>query len=77
MPPDHQRDPERDRAHWWSKILSFIKEVTKHGLTPKQLGRELSKAFAKQQIEEIISALKKAAELLGKEPPDFPPAAFP
>ena len=77
MPPDHQRDPERDKPHWWEEILNLIKEITKHGLSPKQLGRELSKKFTKEQVDAIIAALRKAAELLGKDPPDFPPVAFP
>ncbi len=77
MPPDHQEDPERDRPHWWKEVLNFIKEVAKHALKPKQLGRELSKEFTKEQIQEIIAALKRAAEFLGKDPPDFPPAAYP
>ncbi len=77
MPPDHQGDPERDRPHWWKEILNFIRQVSKEGLTPKQLGRELSKRFTKEQFDAIIAALKKAAELLGKDPPDFPPVAFP
>jgi hypothetical protein len=78
MPPDHQDEPpERNRPHWWKEVLNFIKEISKHGLSPKQLGRELAKKFTKEQIEAIIAAIKKAADLLGQDPPDFPPIAFP
>jgi hypothetical protein len=77
MPPDHQNDPERDKPHWWTEVLNFVKQITKHGLSPKQLWRELSKEYTREQIEAIIAALRKAAEALGKDPPDFPPVAFP
>jgi hypothetical protein len=77
MPPDHQQDPERDRNHWWTEIVNFVRQVRDQGLSPKQLGRELSKKFTKEQLDAIVAAIKKAAELVGKDPPDFPPVAFP
>jgi hypothetical protein len=77
MPPDHQNDPERDRPGWWKEVLNFIRQISDEGLTPKQMGRELAKKFTKAEFEAIMAALKKAAEFLGKDPPNYPPVAFP
>jgi hypothetical protein len=77
MPPDHQNDPERDRPHWWKEVKNFVKQIKDQGLSPKQLGRELSKRFTKEQFEAIMKALKDAAKKMGEDPPDFPPVAFP
>lgn len=81
MPPDHQRDPDRDKKHWCGEIKNLIKEIAKHKLTPKQMWRELSKKYTKEQIEEIIATLKKVAstfrEVLEEDPPDYPPVALP
>jgi hypothetical protein len=77
MPPDHQEDPEPTRPHWWGEIKNLIKLISKHGLSPKQLWRELSKRFTREQLEQILSALKDAAKKMGEDPPDFPPIAFP
>lgn len=77
MPPDHQQDPERDRPHWWKEIKNFVKQIRDKGLTPKQLWRELSKRFTKEQLQEILKALEEAAKKMGQDPPDFPPIAFP
>jgi hypothetical protein len=59
------------------EIKNFIKQIKDQGLTPKQLWRELSKRFTKEQIEAILQALKDAAKKVGEDPPDFPPIAFP
>lgn len=78
MPPDHQGDPPgQNDNHWWKEILNFVKLIAKHGLTSKQLWRELSKRFTPEQIREIIEALKQAAKKMGQDPPDFPPVALP
>ena len=72
-PPDHQRDPKRDRPHWWTEIKNFIKEIQSKGLSKKQLLRELLKKFSPEQLAEIREALRRVAEAMGEDPPDFPP----
>jgi hypothetical protein len=76
-PPDHQEDPKRDRPHWWTEIMNFVKQILDQGLTRKQLLRELLKEFSEEQLKEIAEAMRRAAELLGEDPPDFPPTATP
>jgi hypothetical protein len=76
-PPDHQQDPNRDRKHWWTEIKNFIQQIRDKELSPRQLLRELRKAFNEQQLAELREALRRAAELLGEDPPDFPPTAMP
>jgi hypothetical protein len=74
-PPDHQEDPERDRPHWWTEIKNFLRQIRDKGLTPKQLLRELGKEFSLERLAEIREALRRAAaEMMGEDPPDFPPA---
>lgn len=74
QPPDHQQDPNRDRPKWWTEIKNFIKQIRDKNLSPKQLMRELRKKFTTEQLAEIRSALRRAAEMLKEDPPDFPPA---
>lgn len=76
-PPDHQQDPKRDRPHWWKEIKNWIKQIKDKGLSDRQLLRELREGFSEEEIAEIREALKKAAEEMGEDPPDFPPAATP
>ena len=73
QPPDHQRDPDRDRPHWWKEIKNFLRQIRDKGLTPKQLLRELRKRFSPEQLAEIRDALRRAAKRMGEDPPDFPP----
>ncbi len=73
MPPDHQEDPERDRPHWWTEIKNFIRQIREKGLSPRQLLRELRKRFSDQQLQEMREALRRIAETMGEDPPDFPP----
>lgn len=77
QPPDHQRDPDRDRPHWWDEIKNRLQQIRNKGLSPKQLLRELRKRFSEQQLSEIREALRRVAEKMGAEPPDFPPTAAP
>jgi hypothetical protein len=77
MPPDHQNDPEKDRPHWWKEIKNFVQQILNLKLTPKQLMRELLKRFTPEDIAAIKEAMKRAAEKLGEDPPDFPPTATP
>lgn len=74
QPPDHQGDPERDRPHWWVEIKNWIREIHQKGLSPRQLLRELRKRFSDQQLGEMREALRRIAEMMGEDPPDFPPA---
>lgn len=76
-PPDHQRDPNRDRPHWWREIKNALQQIRDKGLSPKQLLRELRKRFTQQQLSEIREAIRKVAKLMNEEPPDFPPTAMP
>jgi hypothetical protein len=76
-PPDHQQDPERDKSHWWKEIKGFVKQILDLGLTRKQLLRELLREFSEEQLKEISDAMRRAAELLKEDPPDFPPTATP
>jgi len=69
MPPDHQEDPNRDRKHWWKEIKNWLRQIKDLNLSPKQLQRELLKRFTPEQIESIREAIKKAASLMGEEPP--------
>jgi hypothetical protein len=73
-PPDHQQDPNRDKNHWWTEIKNFLKTIQSKGLSQKQLLRELRKAFNDKQLTEIREALRKAFEMFGEGPPNFPPA---
>jgi hypothetical protein len=74
QPPDHQQDPNRDRNHWWKEIKNFLQQIADQGLSPKQLLRELGKEWSPETLAEIREALRRAAELMGEDPPDFPPA---
>lgn len=76
-PPDHQRDPEGDRRHWWKELMTLLDSVMKKALTPKQLLRELMKKFTPEQLAEIRQAFREAAKLMKQDPPDFPPVALP
>jgi hypothetical protein len=78
MPPDHQGDPPgRNDNHWWTEIKNFVNSIVRRELTPKQLWRELSKKFTAEQIKDIMDALRRAAEKMGGDGPNFPPVAFP
>lgn len=74
-PPDHQKDPNRNRPHWWKEIKETLKQIRDKGLSPKQLLRELRKKFTKEQLTEIRNALRRVAEMMKQDPPDFPPIA--
>lgn len=73
-PPDHQEDPERDRPHWWTEIMTYIQQIRRTGLSPRQLLRELRRRFSEEQLTQIREALREAAHRLGEDPPNFPPA---
>jgi hypothetical protein len=77
QPPDHQRDPERDRPHWWKEVKNFIQQIMKYGLSGKQLLRILREQFTEEQLVAIRAALRRAAQAVGEDPPDFPPTATP
>lgn len=76
-PPDHQQDPNRNRGHWWTEIKAFLKNIQSRGLSPKQLMRELRKAFTEEQIAEIREVLRRVAEMMGEGPTNFPPTLAP
>ncbi|MBV9505931.1 MAG: hypothetical protein JO323_13095 [Acidobacteriia bacterium] len=76
-PPDHQKDPKRDRPHWWKEIKEWLRQIREKGLSDKQLARELEERFSKEELDEIREALRRAAEQMNDEPPDFPPTATP
>lgn len=76
--PDHQKDPNRDKNHWWNEIKSFVKQIADEGLTPKQLAREFAKyKVTREMVAEILAALKTAAKMMEEELPNFPPVTWP
>jgi hypothetical protein len=77
QPPDHQKDPERDKPHWWTEIKNFIKQIQKYGLSNRQLLRVLREIFSEEQLTAMREALKRVAQAMGEDPPDFPPTAMP
>jgi hypothetical protein len=78
MPPDHQKDPDRDKNHWWGEIKNFVKQIVDEGLSPKQLARELTKyGVTREMVEEIVAALTKAAAEMEEAIPKFPPVSWP
>lgn len=77
QPPDHQEDPERDRPHWWTEIKNLIRQIRDKGLSDRQLLRELRRRFTEEQLRQVRDAIRRAAERMGEDPPDFPPAVAP
>lgn len=77
QPPDHQEDPKRDKPHWWTEIKEWVRQIREKGLSDKQLWRELRERFSAEELNEIRDAMRRAAEEMGEDPPDFPPAAMP
>jgi hypothetical protein len=63
----------RNRKHWWDEIKGWLKQIKENGQSSEQPLRDLLKKFSQQQLDEILEALQKAAEMMGEEPPDFPP----
>jgi hypothetical protein len=70
-PPD--KDPTNNKKHWWKEIKNFLEQIRRLKYSEKQLMRELGRQFTREQIAEIVEALRQAAKLMEETPTGTPP----